>query len=663
MCGIAGILSIDNNRLPYGNIQLMTNAMKHRGPNDEGLAFFESNSKDIHIFGGNDTPGKVFLSPNSFHPTEVFSGKAPENTILALGHRRLAILDLSAAGHQPMFTEDGRYCIIHNGEIYNYREIRRKLINKGVPFFSNTDTEVILKAYQAWGENCLHQFNGMWSFAIWDNQEKTLFCSRDRIGIKPFYYLCNASFFIFASDIKTLIASNIYNPEPNWQGVYHAMSFQCAPRPMTCFKEISSLEQGHYMRIDLNGQIVKKRFWELPIGQTDHSKDENYWINYLEDIIVKAVRRRLVSDVPIGIFMSGGIDSTTISAIAAREHPGIKAFTLAYEDSAAEFDELAQAQATAAMWPMEHIWEKVLPKESLTHLGQIASCYEEPFFSLGPTYIISQLAKKHNVPVVLNGLGPDELFCGYRREHMLSLWKIIHPWIPGIRLFSRHNGRYAKFLHLITSKDVFEFYISKFSAFSEYEKRELFSFSDAANWSSYETFRELYGLNSLHFSDPIESICYMEVINYIGNHHLYRGDQFTMQCSIESRYPYLDHELVEAAFRIPAKYKISGKQGKYILRKIAKKYIHPTCISAPKKGFSLPIAYWMRGELKSIVENKLDKLKNRKILNNKKIDALKYRFYAGKDGYQKLFFLFSLELWMEAMIDHGCISVNFLGNS
>ncbi|UCE55989.1 MAG: asparagine synthase (glutamine-hydrolyzing) [Desulfobacterales bacterium] len=651
MCGISGILIFKGSSFFLQNIQFMTKAMRRRGPDDEGFAFFEGNSKDTHIFGGKDTPEEVLLSPNLFHPTEFFTGEVPENTILALGHRRLSILDLSAAGHQPMFTEDGRYCIVHNGEIYNYQEIRRKLINKGVPFLSNTDTEVILKAYRAWGESCLHQFNGMWSFAIWDNHDKTLFCSRDRIGIKPFYYLCNPYFFIFASDIKTLIASNIYNPEPNWQGVYHAMSFQCAPRPMTCFKEISSLEQGHYIRIDLKGQIIKKRFWRLPIGEIDHSKSENYWNNHLEDIIVKAVRRRLVSDVPVGIFMSGGIDSTTISAIAAREHPGIKAFTLAYEDNAADFDELPQAQATAAMWPMQHIWEKVLLKKSLAYLDQITRCYEEPFFTLGPTFIVSQLAKKHKVPVVLNGLGPDELFCGYHREHFLGLWKFLHPWLPKIQLFGQQKSRYTKFLHLMSSKDVVEFYISRFSAFSEHEKRELFSFSEVTNWSSYETFKELYGLETLHFSDPIESICYMEVINYIGNHHLYRGDQFTMQWSIESRYPYLDHELVETAFRIPDKYKIAGKQGKYILRKVAKKYIHPTCISAPKKGFGMPVAYWMRGELKSMVENKLEKLKKRNVLKNKKIDELKYRFYANKDGYQKLFFLFSIELWMEAMID------------
>ncbi len=659
MCGIAGILSFDCQSLPFSNIQMMTDAMRHRGPDDEGFTFFKDDSEHARIVGGNDTPEEVFSSSNPFHPNERFAGKTPEDTFLAFGHRRLSILDRSAAGHQPMFTEDGRYCIVHNGEIYNYQEIREKLRKKGEFFFSNTDTEVVLKAYRSWGADCLQLFNGMWAFAIWDSHNKTLFCSRDRIGIKPFYYYFTPHLFIFASDIKTLIASNIYHPEPNWQGVYHAMSFQCAPRPMTCFKGIRALEQSHYMVIGRDGLMGKYRFWSIPTGEIDHSKNEKYWENHLEDIICKAVRRRLVSDVPVGTFMSGGIDSTMISAIAAREHEGIKAFTLAYESNASDFDELPQAQATAAMWPMQHIWERVLLKNSLADLDQIIRCYEEPFPSLGATYIVSQLAQKYQVPVVLNGLGPDELFCGYHREYLLGLWNFLSPCIPKLRLFGRQKSRYAKFFQLMGSKDVVEFYISRFSVFSEYEKRELFSCSEVINWNSYETFRELYGLDSLHFSSPIESICYMEVINYIGNHHVYRNDQFTMKWSIESRFPYLDHELVEAAFRIPDKYKIADKQGKHILRKIAKKYIHPNCISAPKKGFSLPVAYWMRNELKSMVKNKLEELKKRNILNNKKIDELHYRFYANKDGYEKLFFLFSIELWMETMIDGTQTSAHF----
>ena len=212
----------------------------------------------------------------------------------------------------------------------------------------------------------------------------------------------------------------------------------------------------------------------------------------------------------------------------------------------------------------------------------------------------------------------------------------------------------------MNSKDIVEFYISRFSAFSELEKRELFSFSETTHWNSYDTFKELYKLDLLNFSNPIEAICYMEVMNYIGNHHLYRGDQFTMHFSIESRYPYLDHELVEIAFRIPTKYKIMGNQSKYILRKVAKKYIHPTCILAPKKGFGMPVEYWMRGELKSFMDNKLQKLKNRDVFNSKKIDELKYRFFSHKDDYKKIFFLFSIELWMEAMIDQQNFSFSFL---
>jgi asparagine synthase (glutamine-hydrolysing) len=651
MCGIAGILSFNRQALPFGNIQMMTNAMRHRGPDDEGIVFFESDSERAHIFGGSDTPEGVFLSSEPFHPIERFAGKTPENTILAFGHRRLSIIDLSAAGHQPMFTEDGRYCIVHNGEIYNYLDIREELIKNGYSFKSNTDTEVILKAYRAWGPDCLARFNGMWAFAIWDNQNKTLFCSRDRIGIKPFYYCLKDNCFIFASDIKTLIASKLYAPEPNWEGVYHAMSFQCAPRPLTCYKGVLALEQSHYMIISLNKSIKNYRFWSLPIGQVDDSRSEESWLTELDHTLSNAVKRRLISDVPVGTFMSGGIDSTTISAMAAKEHSGIKALTLAYEDSSPEMDELPQAKATAAMWPMEHISEKVVAEKSLSNLEKITRCYEEPFFTLGPTYIISKLAKQNNLTVVLSGLGPDELFCGYRRERLIGLWYFARRLFKRVGFFDQLSNKYAKTLQLMRCRDIIDFYIHKFSAFSEIEKKHLFTLSDAKQWNSYETFKSLYKLERLTFSNPIDFLCYMEVINYLGNHHLYRSDQFTMHWSLESRFPYLDHEFVELSFHIPHKFKVMNNSGKYILRNLARKYIHPTCIKNPKKGFAMPVANWMYGEMKFLIDEKLNKLKERKIFDNQKIDLLKDRFYSHRDSYHKIFFLFSVELWMESLID------------
>ena len=625
--------------------------MSRRGPDDEGFAFFYGSMSEVDILGGYDSPESVFNLDFKFSPQNKIAGQVPKNTHLALGHRRLSILDLSPAGHQPMCTEDGRYWIVHNGEIYNFKEIRRDLESAGEHFFSNTDTEVILKSYRLWGAECLHKFNGMWAFAIWDCKEKQLFCSRDRVGIKPFYYYHTDNFIVFASEIKTLIASKIYRPEPCWEGIYHSMSFQCAPRPMTCFEGINALEQAHWMTIDLRNQIRKQQFWHLSMGEIDYSKSESEWIRGLDELLHKSIERRLISDVPVGTFMSGGIDSTTISAIASQKHPGIKAFTLAYEDTVPEMDELSQAKSTACMWPITHIWKKVKPNSSLSAINEITRCYEEPSLSLGPIYIISKLVNENQITVVLNGLGPDELFCGYGRHTLLPLWHIVRPFKKLLFPLSILDNKIGMLCKLAQCHDIIDYYVEVVSIFSEQEKKNLFLIKNADFWNSPEKFKEIYKVNKKHFNNQIEAICYLDLINYIGNHHVYRGDLFSMHFSLENRFPYLDHELIEFAFKIPAKYKVKNGYGKYIQRKIAKKYIHQSCLSMKKKGFSLPITKWMKTSLKHIVIEKLDLLKNRHVFNNSQIDKRKDGFYS-KDLYQnQLWYLVSVELWLEEMID------------
>jgi len=633
--------------------------MKKRGPDDEGFAFFHRTESISWHFGGEDTPEEVYENKLPHTPTGRFGDKLPtEDIVLAFGHRRLSILDLSPAGHQPMCTEDKRYWIVHNGEIYNYLEIREKLEAKGDSFFSNTDTEVILKAYREWGPDCLNLFNGMWAFAIWDNQKKELFCSRDRIGIKPFYYYMDDKIFLLASDIKTLIASGLYCPEPNWEGIYHAMSFYCAPRPMTCFKGVKALEQAHWMTIDLKGRIKKNRYWQMPVGQIDYSKTEEEWCEALEHTLRLAVKRRLIADVPVGTFMSGGIDSTTISAIAAQEHPGIKAFTLAYEREANEFDEIPQAKATAKMYPLRHIIKQVRPEETLQYLEDMTRCYEEPFCSLAPNYVISQLVSENNVKVVLNGLGGDELFLGYGREKRLKLLNMVGFWRNILKLLPPLNKTVKKIKQFSSLNDIFEYYVYRFSTFTEDQKRSIFS-EIAKKWDSYKTFKTLYGLEELKFNNPIEALCYMDIINYIGNHHVYRVDQFTMNFSLEGRFPFLDHELVELACRIPRKFKVHNRQGKYILRQVAKKLIHPSSLSMQKKGFGLPVKYWMTSSLKPMIKKKIESLKKRGVMNPEEIERIKDSFEQGKTQYQQLWFLVSLELWLEMFIDSNEYSFNY----
>jgi asparagine synthase (glutamine-hydrolysing) len=650
MCGIAGILNFNKSNVQLENIQLMTTSMRRRGPDDEGICFFAVNG-ECWILGSEGTSPAVMAADGPYFPSQVFRGNVPADAFLALGHRRLSILDLSPAGHQPMCTEDQRYWMVYNGEIYNYREIRDTMKKGGERFNTNTDTEVFLKAFRKWGLECVNWFNGMWAAAIWDNQEKVLYCTRDRIGIKPFYYFNNDQYLIFASDIKTLIASGLYFPEPDWQGVYHAMSFYCAPRPLTCFKGVRALEQAHWLMVSSNGEVRKQRFWQLPVGQVEYGKSERQWLEELEEAIRLAVRRRLVADVPLGTFMSGGIDSTTMSAIAAQEHPGIKAFTLAYEESAKEFDELPSARATASRYPLQHIIKKVVPEQCLPNLLEMTRCYEEPFYSIAPNYVISQLVAENQVTVILNGLGPDETLCGYGRDHGLNLWTKIHPWHRALSLWPAGIRKIDSLKDLAGLTDISDYYVFNFSTFTERQKQDLFASPQTREWNSYTTFKELYGLKSLAFSDNIEALCYLDLINYIGNHHVYRVDQFTMHFSLEGRFPYLDYELIELCARIPSSLKKKNGLGKYPLRQIAQKYIDPSCLTMNKKGFGLPVEHWMRGTLKPLVQEKINGLKMRGILKNGIIDNMLQGFYVRNNNYQQLWFLVSLELWLEAFID------------
>jgi len=649
MCGIAGILALNGYPMPMEKINRMTAAMHHRGPDDEGVAFFPNNSGSIRLFGGKATPHVVYESPLVYCPNSACNSEAADGAILALGHRRLAIIDPSAAGHQPMSTEDGRYWIVYNGEVYNYRNIRQRLESEGERFDSNSDTEVILKAYRRWGSDCLQQFNGMWAMAIWDHTQQQLFCVRDRIGIKPFYYYLTDDYFIFASEIKSLVASSIYCPEPDWEGVYHAMTFECAPRPMTCFKGIRALEQGHWLRIDTRGRHQKERFWRMPIGEIDYLKTQRQWQEELDDMLHRAVRRRLVADVQVGTFMSGGVDSTTVSALASQVHPGICAFSLGYESSTPELDELPQARATAKMWPISHVVKTIRLDTVISYIDDMIYCSEEPYDSLAPNYLISQLVADHGIKVVLNGLGGDELFFGYSRERYLNAWNNLRVLRNTMKVpdffYRRFSQRMKRLLQLTQANDIFDVYVAAFSPFSEEDKRRLFKNKTMPN--SAAVFKEIYGLENLPFADAIEALCYMDIINYIGNHHVYRVDQFTMRFSVEGRFPLLDHELVELACRMPASMKLRNGTHKFILKKVAEKYIHPTCLKMKKKGFSLPLDHWLKDGLRTTALQALERLGGRGVMERSEIARVTNGFYRGKINYRNIWFLVAVELWLE----------------
>ena len=661
MCGIAGIINLQGSPISsVAPLLNMTARMAHRGPDDEGYLLVEPGGILISAYGEDSSlpqNGEASYIPG--FPKKHIHSFLTEKFTVALGHRRLSIVDLSPYGHQPMTTPDQRYWITYNGEIYNFQEIAKTLESEGVCFHSSTDTEVILHSYVRWGPACLERFNGMFAFAIWDNKEQILFCARDRIGIKPFYYTIVDGQFIFASDIKTIIASGLYTPEPDPEGLYLAMAFGIAPRPKTAFKDIKALEQAHWMCLHIgSGKIEKHRYWRIPVGTQDHRMSELDATELLEEQLTLAIKYRLVADVPVGTFMSGGIDSTTISAIASKLHPGIKAFTLAYEDNAPELDEVEQARATATMHPMQHIVATVKPENTLKYLHEWVNGYEEPFYHLASNFVISKVVKDNGITVILNGLGGDELFAGYsyyRWACYYDLFKCLSFlgcfMRPLLKLFP--DRRSYKIMQLFKVSSLDRLHTALFLKTTDEELHRLFNVAEIKDMDTINYLHQLYIREDIHFEDPVEAFSYMDIMNYIGNHHVHRVDQFTMAHSIEGRFPFLDHHLVEASFNIPSKYKLRGKIQKYILRKIAKKYIAPECLSMKKKGFGLPLKQWMQGPLSGLVRKTLKRLQERDLINGYYIEERLSEYKTGNYNVAHTWHLVMLELWFERFIEGG----------
>ena len=653
MCGIAGIFNFHGGAdLQLPHVVRMTKAMRHRGPDDEGYITVRANGEVQHFFG-EDSPATVRAR---FGNAGAVSSALDAQSVLVMGHRRLSILDVSPAGHQPMTDPTGRYWIVFNGEIYNFKDVRSELEVLGHRFRTASDTEVILVAYSQWQQDCLRRFNGDFAFALWDTHQKALFCARDRIGVKPFYYILNQERFLFGSDIKTLIASGLYQPEPDPQGLYLAMAFGIAPRPITAFKQIRALKQAHWMRLHADGRIEKDRYWRIPVGSQTHGMTEADAVELLEEQLQRAVSRRLVADVPVGTFMSGGVDSTTVSAIAARQHPGIKAFTLGYQNDVPELDEVRQAEATARMHPMQHIIKRINPDESLQDLRAWIDGYEEPFHSLAANHVISRLVKENQVTVVLNGLGGDELLAGYSHSRFHRI-----PRMPWLDILTKHADRIpskkiATVLRLIGARSSDRLHTLLFRKTSDLELHKLFKPAFCPVQETPDLLHDLYA-QDLEFTDALEAISYMDLMNYIGNHHVHRVDQFTMAHSIEGRFPFLDHELVEAAFRIPSNLKICNGKQKYVLRRVAEKHIAPQCLAMKKKGFGLPLKQWMQGPLKPLVNRSLDNLQMRTEVDAGVVSAWYNEYKAGRLPPGRIWHLVALELWFEHFMDPGASAV------
>lgn len=647
MCGIAGIIALSPGlEVPLRPALRMGRSMRARGPDDEGWVVVDR-AGSVRQFVGVDSPLAVRRSGGG--AMEDAEGSNARGVVV-LAHRRLSIVDLSAAGHQPMRDVEGRHWIVFNGEIYNFRELRSELEALGERFISGTDTEVILAAYRRWNEACLQRLNGDFAFAIWDADDGSLFCARDRLGIKPFHFVRTPNLFMFASDVKALLASGLHAPEPDPEGLYLSMMFGMAPRPLTAFRGIRALEQSCWMRIHLDGRMGHGRYWRIPVGSQEVRMPLDQAVALVEDRLVRAVRRRLEADVPVGTFMSGGIDSTTVTAIAADLRPGIKAFTLGYRDCSQEFEEVAEAAETARLWPIDHVVERVDPAEVLGELESWVDGYEEPFYDLAANHVISRVVKRHGVKVVLNGLGGDELFGGYD-AYRLPHWvgrRVPRPLVFFADVAASLAGSARIRLALAASPD--RAHSLAFAKWSEPDLRAILHPRWHLPVSAADFLHALYA-KDLHFEDNIEAFSYMDLMNYVGNHHVHRVDQFTMACSIEGRFPMLDHELIEAAFRIPSRWKVGAGEQKLVLRRVAAHRIAAPSLAMRKKGFSLPLAAWIKGPLAPLVQRTLDRLQQRDLVRPGVVGACFDAHQRGQLPAQRLWHLVSLELWLERFMD------------
>lgn len=652
MCGIAGIINFNNQKsILTPHLTQMASQMQKRGPDDEGFLLVDIENDLVEPFWGNDTPMESQIESLRFNPKNHIKESLNLKANVGFAHRRLTILDLSFNGHQPMCDDHGKFWIIFNGEIYNCREIAEELKELGYTFYGHSDTEILLYAYMEWKENCLKKLNGMFAFAIYDHNVREVFLARDRVGIKPFYYTIQNNQLIFASDIKTIIASGLYQPEICWEGLWHNLSLSIAPRPMTVFNGVSSLEHSHWMRVNvMSGKISKGQYWQIPVGTQDFTMSENQAAELLEHELTKSIKYRLIADVEVGTFMSGGIDSTLVSALASKSHNGIKTFTLGFQDIP-QIDELSQAQETAKMHRMEHIVKIVKAIDILDHLDEMVLGYEEPFSSLAPNYVISQLVWENKIKVVLNGLGGDELFAGYPWYSWLRLWKKVKYFDFILKLLpDSSDSKWLMLRKLSNAKKIDQFYASSHFTLNEDEKSRLFNVN--RKFDTLNILRQLYQQTPKQFTDDIEALSYFDLMFYIGSHHVYRVDQFTMMFSLEARLPFLDHQLIEAAFKIPSKYKIRKESRKYILKRVAEKYIAPSCLKMKKIGFTLPVNYWMMNELRILTEDALSSLKKREIFNSTEIDHIYKKFINQKNvSYKKVWHLVMFELWLRKFID------------
>ena len=613
MCGITGIYGMSSGQ-SSSSIRLMNNAISHRGPDDEGYYVDEQ---------------------------------------VALGHRRLAIIDLSPAGHQPMHSNDGNLEIAFNGEIYNFNDVKKLLT--GYAFKSGSDTEVILAAYQQWGKDCLHHLNGMFAFAIWDKAKQELFIARDRLGIKPVYYFSKDKMFLFSSEIRALLQSGIVPRKINRKVIHEYFTYQTIHAPQTFINNVFMLMPGHCMTINTSG-INIERYWHI-VENTDFSSSGKSYREVCEDInklFFDAVNRRLISDVPFGAFLSGGIDSSAVVGAMSRIHTQpVKTFTIAFDES--DFSEAKFAKLIADKFKTDHHEFLLKPEDFLNQLPEAMNALDHPSGDGPNSYIVSKITRQAGVTMALSGLGGDELFAGYpvfKRTELLYqkswLWKLPLPLrqlLGKLITALKKDTASIKLQQLLLSPDASLQY--SFPVSRQISNAQQLSLFIEEKFNGIDAVKEIIKeLNKSSAGLPLFSqVSAAEISSYMHNVLLRDTDQMSMAVALEVRVPFLDYKLVEYVMGVNDEYKNPVYPKKLLVDSLGD-LLPDEVVHRKKMGFVFPWERWLKKELHAFCGDRIYALADRGFMNKEALTDRWQSFNEGKPGVRWL------DIWLCVVLEH-----------
>lgn len=655
MCGIAGIIALENKApLDPGLIVKMNDSLRHRGPDGEGFMYGTPWDAESSARLKSDRPGALVVHQPS--PSPVW-----------LAHRRLSIIDLSPLAAQPMSNHDGSIWIVFNGEIYNHREIRQELAAKGYPFKTDhSDTETIIYAYQAWGIDCLHKFRGMFAIAIWDRKADTTWLIRDRIGIKPLYYAVHDGRLHFASEIKAILKDRTVPRKMNLEGLYHYLSFLTVPAPQTMFEGIYKLPAGHRIKITGGKVGAAEQWWD--VFDNTRLMTGVSQAKIMEGIVENlntAVKYRMEADVPVGVFLSGGIDSSLNATLFSRiATTPVKAFTIGYEDDhklKSYQNEFQYSRKVAKSLGCDYHELSLTQKDFLDFLPKLIHHQDEPIADpvCVPVYFVSKLAKDNGVTVAQVGEGSDELFWGYEGwKSALQAQDFLEkplnrlmaaPLGLGMRMAGKQHSLYHSWLER-ASKGQRTFWGGA-EAFYESHKRIMFSKEyrpKVAGFSSWDALEPHYRkfLSSAPEKTNLNWMSYIDLKMRLPELLLMRVDKMSMAVALEGRVPFLDHKFVEYSMSIPTAMKTRNGESKHILKKAVEGILPDEIIYRKKRGFGAPVYDWFFDHLGTLSREKIAKFNSHTGVFD---DAFLEDLYARKQG-DRVWFLMNLALWWEAYI-------------